>query len=151
MADAPDLSVKQDTASGPGNDLPQGAASQVNAALPTQTVSEGQTITAPEPSAGGGSAQGSDAAAEDTSEPELAQPSDYEPVYTPESDDEQFITGPTTRPDESVSTGAFVRAPMSLSPRLAAAMPTFVAAAELPDAPPQLRLLMALLSSDAEQ
>lgn len=144
MADAPDLSVRQDTASGPGNDLPQGAASEVNAALPTQSVSEGQTIEAPAPA-------DQAAAAEDTSEPEVAQPSDYEPIYTPESEDEQFITGPTTRPDESVSTGAFVRGPMSLSPRLSAAMPLFVAAAELPDAPPQLRVLMSLLAQDAEQ
>lgn len=144
MADAPDLAVQQDTASGPGNDLPQGAASQVNAALPSQTVSEGQTIEAPAP---GDQA----AAAEDTAEPELAQDSDYEPVYTPETEDEQFITGPTTRPDESVSTGAFARGPRTLSPRLAAAMPMFVAAAELPDAPPQLRLLMQMLASDAEQ
>ena len=139
---AEDVAVQQDTASGPGADLPQGAASEVNAALPTQTV--------PDASGQPGAVEGG-AAAADTSEPEVAQPSDYEPMYTPETDDEQFITGPTTRPDESVSTGAFARGPKSLSPRLAGAMPLFVAASELPDAPPQLRVLMSLLAADAEQ
>lgn len=142
-----ELSVQQGTEGGPSTSLPQGAASEVNANLTETTAPTGESIDVPVPSAapesGGAEAP---AAAEDTSEPELAADTDYEPIYTPEGEDDVFITGPTTRPDENVTTGAFAGGVRPLSPELAAALPTFVEAASMPDAPEQLRALVALLS-----
>lgn len=132
MADQPEFQAGEGTP----DQLPRGEATAVN---------EANTPQAKAPEAAKAPME------EDTSEPEMAAPADYEPLHQPEGDDEAFITGPTTRPDESVSTGAFARGPRSLSPRLAAAMPMFADAASLPDAPPQLLTLMALLAQDAEQ
>jgi hypothetical protein len=125
---------------GTANQLPQGEATALNEAMPAELAPE-ELAAAPE---------GGQAAEDDTSEPLAAEPSDYEPIYTPETDDEQFLVGPTTRPDEPVTTGAFAGAPASLPPDAAAWMPVFAQAAMLPDAPPQLKTLVRLLSDAAE-
>lgn len=138
---AEDITVQQDTGSGPGQSLPQGAASEVNANLPTETVSgPGEALAAP----------AEDQAGADAGLPEPAQPSDYEPVFQPENDDEDFLTGPTTRPDEPVTTGAFGGGRTALPPDAPTWMPVFVEAAQLPDAPPQLKALVRILTSNLE-
>jgi hypothetical protein len=125
-------------AQGTVDQLPQGAAATLNEALPSELAPEG--LAPPE----------TGAPAEDTSEPLLAEPSDYEPIFTPESDDEAFLTGPTTRPNEPITQGAFAGPPASLPPDAASWMPVFAEAAQLPDAPPQLKALVKLLSDAAE-
>ena len=145
------LSVQQNTEGGPSTALPEGAAAEVNANLTEPSVPTGESIDVPVPSSGpdSGGAE-APAAEEDTSEPEMALDADYEPLYEPESESDAFVTGPTTRPEESVTTGAFAGTVRPLSPKLSAAMPVFVEAASLPDAPEQLKILVALLSRDAE-
>ena len=125
---------------GTAEQLPQGEATALNEAMPTGTelAASGQ----PEdqvPTTGA-------APAEDTAEPDFAAQSDYEPQYQPEGEDDDFVTGPTTRPDEPVTTGAFGGPRRGLSPDLVAALPVFEEAANLPDAPPQIRILMGALA-----
>lgn len=133
---AEDLAVEQSTESGPGSDLPQGAASELNAALPTQAVSEGEMIAGPEGEA---------------ADLEMAESSDYEPMYQPEGDDDAFITGPTIRPDEPVTMGVTANSPQRLSPDLLRHLPDISAAAMLPGASATLRTLADFLVREASR
>jgi hypothetical protein len=65
------------------------------------------------------------------------------------SEDEAFLFGPTERPDEPVTAGAtarFAPAPDTLK----AIMPGLLAAAALPDAPPELHAFIRLLRAHQE-
>lgn len=135
---AEDLAVEQSTESGPGSDLPQGAASELNAALPTQTVSEGEMIEAP----------GAEGEAADL---EMAEASDYEPMYVPEDDDDAFITGPTIRPDEPVTMGVTAASPRRLSPDLLRHLPDITAAAAMPGASATLKTVADFLVREASR
>lgn len=142
MAEVQEVRANQGTA----DQLPPGAAATLNESMPADLAP--QELAGPQNGTSADSGASSENA--DTSLPEPAAPSDYEPIYTPEGDDDAFITGPSTRPNESVTTGAFAGLRPSLSPELAAAVPLFVEAADLPDAPEQLRVLVALLTSASE-
>ncbi len=128
---------------GTADQLQKGEAGALNDAMPTGTelAASGQPDVALQPQATGAAPP-----EQDMSEPDLAAQSDYEPQYQPEGADDDFVTGPTTRPDEPVTTGAFGGPRRGLSPDLVAALPVFEEAANLPDAPPQIRVLMGALA-----
>jgi hypothetical protein len=107
--------------------LPQGAATQLNEANP-QPADQGQA-TAP------------------AEEIQPAQPADYEPQYQPATDDEEFLTGPTTRPDEDVTAGAVMgdRVP----PHVRSQLPALQAAADAPGASAELQALVSYLSRNS--
>jgi hypothetical protein len=128
--------VELEKGTGP-EQLPQGAVGELNAATPppTELAPEGLSV-AP------GAQEGASGA--DTAEPLPAEPADYEPMFEPGSEDEAFLTSPTSRPDEAQTVGI---------PTGASAIPASVirnldmlqrAAAE-PDADPQLQTLVRLI------
>src|SRR3990170_3392366 len=114
--------------------LPQGAATELNEALPTATPGE------PESSA-------EEAAAEVEVPVEPALPQDFDPMFAPETEEDDFIAGPTLSPDEPQTVGAVRRAP--LSPRVRRSLPLLQQLAAEPDSSPQLRALVALLLPEA--
>lgn len=125
MAKAPEFKAQQGTP----DQLPRGEAQQLNQPPPeppAPVVEVQQPAPTPEPQAA------------------LATPADYEPNFVPQTDEEAFITGPTMRPDEPQTAGAFdTRTPPPND--VASWMPLFVEASSYPDAPPQLKSLTALL------
>ena len=134
MADLQEFQAEEGTS----QQLARGEATQLNEALPAEGG------TPPE--------QGAPAAQPvEPQFPELAQPSDYEPLHTPENDDEEFLTGPTLRPGEPVTTGAFSGAARGLPPDIVAALPAYQEAASVPGASPQIQLLAAALADMANR
>lgn len=128
---------------GTASQLPYGAATDLNEVAPTTDVTEPEAVTAPE--AGGEESLDT----EEALVPELATPADYEPQYTPTSEDDDFIVGPSTRPDEPVTAGAAMRPRLSSS--TLASLPVLVAAAAEPDASEELQALVAILLREANR
>lgn len=116
---------------GTPDQLPQGEATALNQAV-TDIPNQGGQAAAPE-------------MADDSTAP--AQPADYEPIYTPESDDEDFLSGPTLRPDEAQFVGATPQQPLSAAARRS--LPTLQAAAAEPGASDALKALVAALLREA--
>lgn len=107
---------------GTAEQLPQGAASDLNAALPSVEAAPPDGATAPE-----------------EVPIQAATPQDFQPKFTPESEDEELLYAPTDRPNEPLLAGLQDRA---IPPRLAASLPLLVQAAAQPDASPQLQALV---------
>ena len=117
--------------------LPAGAATEANAQLPTLTASQ------PDPMAGAPEAA-APAAPEDGAEDLVpAQAADYNPIYQPQSEDEAFLTDPTTRPDEAQWVGTGPQP--TLPPAVARQLPALQRAAAEPGASPELQVLVAYL------
>ncbi len=134
MANASDITVQQDA--GTPEQLPQGAATDLNAALPNKTVQPaGEQPGAVQPEA----------------MPEPAQARDYEPEYAPESDDEQFITGPTMRADEPLTAGVTAVPKSAVPASVLRHLPDLVEAAAAPGAPARLRFLVQFLAREANK
>ena len=76
-----------------------------------------------------------------------ATPADHEPIYTPGSDDEDWLTGPTSRPDEAQFVGASQQRIMPANVR--SALPFLQRAASDPNASPELQALVATLLREA--
>ena len=76
-----------------------------------------------------------------------ASPQDQTPMYDPVTDDEQFILGPTTRPDESPLAGTEPTSP--ISPRVRIQLPVLQRAAQDPGASDELKLLVQYLLRNA--
>jgi len=114
--------------------LPQGAAQAVNEATPSATELNPDAETAP---TSGGS--------EDTSLPEMAAPSDYQPMPQSDSENDDFIMSPTTRPQEPVTEGTAQGGKPPLPADFDRWFPTFAEAADAMDAPLQLKILVAAL------
>ena len=121
---ATDITYQQDA--GDPNQLPQGAASELNAALPTETASP--------PSSG------AEAAAAQVVPVQPAVPADYQPQYQPQTEDEQLLFDQTARPNEPLLAG--LGQDRAIPPQLAAVLPQLAAWASEPDAPPQLKALV---------
>lgn len=87
------------------------------------------------------------APAEVVAEPEiqLAQPSDYEPDFAAESEDDDFITGPTLKPGEPVTAGTERR---RMDPDVKAHLGALQRAAQGPGASKELVGLVNLLLRD---
>jgi hypothetical protein len=100
---------------------------------------EAQDLNAPAPGAPPEVAVA--AQAQDTQPPQAATAADYQPQYNPQSEDESFITGPTTRPQEPVTHGATTIAG-GVSPELRRLLPALVEAAHTPGAPEQMRYIV---------
>jgi len=120
-----------------GAPMPQGEAQALNEAV--------ADMPAPEQDASVPQAEAAPTTPTDDIAP--AQPADYEPIYTPESDDEEFLTGPTGRPDEAQFVGATTR--QAMSPRVRRAIPALQRAASEPGASAQLQELVAHLLREA--
>lgn len=118
MADKPKVSANQGTPEA----LPKGMATDINNA-PSGTPPEDPQAVQPQA--------------------QPAVPADYQPKFVPQTEDDNFITGPTTRPDESLIAGG--RGNVHLAPEVQAALPAFVEAAQAPDADPRLQALVSLL------
>jgi hypothetical protein len=106
--------------------LPQGAAQNLNEGLeqvPQQEAPE--AVAAPE------------------EEPELAGPADYEPLFEPATEDEDFLVGPTTRPDEDVTAGT--TAPQRVPAHVRSQLSALQAAADAPGASAELQALVSYL------
>jgi len=118
--------------------LPQGAVGQLNEALPTTTPAEPETAleATTEPSGA-------------LPEPEYALPQDYEPVYAPETEEDDFIAGPTLSPDEPQTVGATRR--VRVPPNVRRSLPLLQQMAAEPTASPQLRALVSLLLREANR
>ena len=110
--------------------LPQGAAQAVNEATPSTTELNPDAQPA---------------AAEDTSLPEMAAPSDYQPMPQSDSENDDFIMSPTTRPQEPVTEGTAQGGKPPLPADFDRWFPTFAEAADAMDAPLQLKILVAAL------
>jgi hypothetical protein len=123
---------------GTAEQLPQGATEQLNEALPTTTPGEPETAleATTEPSGA-------------IPEPELAMPQDFEPVYAPESEEDDFIAGPTLSPDEPQTVGATRR--VQVPPNVRRSLPLLQQMAAEPSASPQLRALVSLLLREANR
>jgi len=74
---------------------------------------------------------------------QMAQPGDNEPIYTPFSEEEAFLTGPTGRPAEDQSMGAHPREPIPA--KVLRALPFLQKAASSPNADPKLVTLVSFL------
>ena len=123
---ATDMEIEQNA--GTPEQLPQGEASALNEALPTtKTPTEPESLVEEVPI-------------------EYAQPSDYEPTYAPEDEDMSFVTGPTTRPDEGVTTGTTApQLRVQLSADVRRQLPALARLAARPDASNDLKALVAFL------
>jgi len=71
----------------------------------------------------------------------MAAPADYKPQYAPGSEEEQALFAQSMRPGESPLAG-LQQSDNTVPPQLARSLPLLVAAAQDPDAPPQLQLLV---------
>lgn len=97
---------------GSANQLPRGAATELNQNTDIQAP-EGLEVAIEAPSEGTGAtesdsgAQGGIQGPEDGSEDlQPAEAADFEPLYEPQSEDEEFLIGPSGRPDEAQWVGA---------------------------------------------
>lgn len=126
---AEDITVQQNTSSGPGQDLPQGAASAVNDLLPTETVAAPDEM-APAPEAGGSAV---DAFPDGTS---TAGAADYQPRGLEE---EMLFLDPEVTPGATPVTLPAGRLPDSVVRML----PYMRAAGAEPGAPESLRAIYA--------
>jgi hypothetical protein len=109
---------------GTSEQLPRGAATAINEATPSETeMQSGQVDVGPLP--------------------EPAEAADYEPEFEPATDDEDFITGPSLRPDEDVTVGTILqpRVPSHVRKQL----PALQEAASAPGASAELQALVAYL------
>ena len=142
-----ELAVQQNTEGGPSTSLPQGGAAQVNAVLPETTVPGGEMIDVPLPVTGEEGTLG-----EETADLELAGPDDYEPAYTPEDEDDAFITGPSDRPDESILEGVQAMPNANQTTEsLRRSLPSLVAASNAPGAPENMRVIVRFLTREANK
>ena len=127
---------------GSPNQLPRGAATELN---------DGTNVVAPEPLAlappaaeAQATSEGQDATVlEGAEDLAPAQPADYEPIFEPGSEGEDFVTGPTNRPGEAQYVGAGPRP--TLSPQVRAQLPALQAAASEPGASIELQTLVKYL------
>jgi hypothetical protein len=117
---------------GEATQLPQGAATQLNDAMAEVPTPQDDTQLAQD------------------SGVELAQPSDYEPQFQADNEDEAFITGPTTRPDEPVTAGIPTGAD-AIPPDVIRNLPLLQRAAQEPGADPNLQTLVALVLHELNQ
>ena len=148
---AEDVQVQQNVASGPGSDLPQGAASALNALLPNDP-GQGETLDVPVPPAEGAPAEEAAGAEGEAAEEDvpvmLAEPGDFDPDFEPETEDQDFITSPTLRPDEAQTAGTAPRRVIADSVRRQ--LVSLQAAATEADASPELRTIVAFLLREAK-
>ena len=122
--------------------LPRGEAQALNENTNVQPPGEVEAVEAlpeeePEEEVG---------ATMDPSDEELAGPAtdaDFNPLYEPATEDEQFILGPTTRPDEAETAGTEPQAPISA--RLRRLLPVLLKAAEEPGASEELKQLVEMV------
>lgn len=134
MAEKQEIRANEGTA----DQLPRGEATKLNEAMPSTLAPEELAPTSPE-----------EAAAPDL---ELADATDYEPQFAAETDDEDFITGPTSKPDEAVTTGVTAMPNAArVPPSLLRALPSFVAAASMPGTSEQMRFVAAFLAREANK
>lgn len=118
--------------SGSPEQLPQGAASELNASLPTEGP-----ITAP-------AAEGA-APAEEAAAPVL-EPADPNALrYSPQDDDERFLTDPSLYPDEPITAGTGRR---NIPPEVLRNLPLLVQAAQAPGASVELQTLVSLILAE---
>ena len=121
--------------------LPRGEAAALNENTNIQAP-EDIDINAPVDAPGGEGAPVEEAPLdpEDLAQLEDADAADLDPLYEPASEDEAWIVGPTTRPDEPETAGT---APVSpISPRLRQQLPVLLRASEEPGASPELQQLV---------
>ena len=125
---------------GDPNQLPRGEATRLN---------ESTDVEAPAPlDITTGADEAAPPVAEVEEEPlgpdDLADAADFNPEgYVPLDEDEEYLVGPTMRPDEDQAVGA--QYPTPLSNRLRLNLPALQAAASEPGASPELIALVALL------
>lgn len=72
-----------------------------------------------------------------------AQAADYEPQFEPMTEDEAFLTGPSTRPDEALTTGTTPQP--RVPPHVRKQLPALQAAAQAPGASAELQALVSYL------
>lgn len=132
------MAAKVRAREGTAAQLPRGEASRVNAEFERAESTAADT----------------EVPAVEYAEPEVeddsglpAEPADFEPQFEAETEDEDFITGPTSRPDEAQFVGATPTIPLSAAARRA--VPILQRAAEEPGASEQLRRLVAYLLKSA--
>jgi hypothetical protein len=130
MAEKQEIRANQGTP----DQLPQGAAAELNAAMPSELAPEELLA---------------EADVEEVPDLEPATAADFDPAYVPESEEDEFLTGPTNKPAESQTAGA--RYPTPLSVRTRAALPVLQAAASDPSATPELIALTRLLVREASR
>ena len=119
--------------------LPAGAATEVNAQLPTQTASQ------PDPMEGAALPEQAPVAEDVPVAP--AEAGDFDAEYTPVDEDDEFLTGPTGRPGEDQAVGTAPR--RGLAPRVAKNMTLLQQAASAPGASPELQALVSYLLRNA--
>ena len=132
--------------------LPRGAATQLNENTNLQApepvaLSQGPveaTGATETPAGGGDGTQGPEEGSEDLQPAEAA---DYEPLFEPGSEDEEFITSPTSRPDEAQWVGA--QSKRTLPQAVRRHLGPLQEAAAMPGASPELVSLVKYLLRQA--
>lgn len=126
--------------------LPRGAADALNEN--TNVVPPDQVEATPVADAPGEEEQsGSPQIDSGEADLEPAGQADYTPLYEPVTEDEQFILGPTMRPDEAQFVGT--ENPSPISPKVRIQLPILQRAAEEPGASDELKLLVDYLLRNA--
>ena len=115
---------------GSPDQLPRGAAEAANAGTDVEAPAPIET-PAPAPEA-----------APEAPGP-VATPADFEPQYTPETDDDKFLVGPSERPDEASWVGA--NPPRGQSPAVRRNLNLLQEAASVPGASAELQALVSYL------
>jgi hypothetical protein len=114
-----------------GTPMPQGEAQSLNDSVSAM----------PAPEAGASAPQ---AEAAPAPEVQPAQPGANIPAYQPDNEDDQFITGPTLRPDEPQTAGIPTGAG-GVPPDVVRGLPLLQRAAQEPGADPKLQTLVNLV------
>lgn len=126
----PEVKYKQNA--GTPDQRPQGAAGDLNEGLAAVPDQEAAIVP------------------EEEGELELALPEDNEPVYQPITDEDDFIFGATTRPNEPESFGAVSSRPLRPA-NVESWLPALDEAASALDAPPQVKALAKLVHYHLER
>lgn len=128
---------------GSADQLPRGAATDLNAAMPSPTeLAAGGEPTPPE-----GVSAPTPTEQVDMSGFGPADAQDWLGQYEPTTEDEAFIVGPTGRPDESQTVGTTPVSPVSAQVRYS--LPALQRAAEEPGASETLKALVANIARRA--
>jgi hypothetical protein len=130
VAEAQEIRANQGTPDA----LPHGEAAALNEAMPAELAPAELLEEAP---------------VEEVPDLEPATAADFDPPYVPETEEDEFLTGPTNKPAESQTAGA--QYPTPLSVRTRAALPVLQAAASDPSATPELIALTRLLVREASR
>ncbi len=137
---------------GSAEQLPRGAATAANEGVNVEAPAPIEEAPTEAPAPEDQQAVGMDMPMDGEEDLADAAPTDGEPAYEPQSEAEQFITGPSLRPDEGVTAGVTALPNENYIPEdLRRAMPSLVAASQQPGASPLMQTIVAWIVREANR